>query len=152
MADNDSSAKNDVDQQLTELLDELRVAIPGVEVLFAFLLGVAFTQRFETLTAVQEGVYFGTLLCTAAATALLIAPSAHHRIRSGDDEKERVLAIATRLAIGGLVLVMLSVAGVVFLVADLLYGLVPAVVATGSVAGWFGWFWFGLPLRRMGSS
>lgn len=146
MANEDS--KERVDRELSELLEEVRVAIPGAEVLFAFLLGVAFTSRFETATDLQRNVYFGTLLLTAAATALLIAPTAYHRIRFRDGDKERMLYSATRMAIGSLVLLLLAFAGAVFLVADLLYGSPMAGVAGAAVAGWFLWFWFGLPVTR----
>ena len=67
-------------RELIELLQELRIVIPGVQILFAFLLTVPFSQGFTKLTTVQQYVFFATLLCTAAATALLIAPSAHHRL------------------------------------------------------------------------
>src|SRR5215217_5751023 len=67
-------------RELIELLQELRIVIPGVQVLFAFLLTVPFSQGFTKLDALQRGVFFATLLCTAAATALLIAPSSHHRL------------------------------------------------------------------------
>src|SRR3954468_19990152 len=85
-AERDETPFERADRNLTELLNELRVALPGVQVLFAFLLGVPFTQRFSDLTSYQVDVYYGVLICTAAATAFLIAPSAHHRIefRQGD--------------------------------------------------------------------
>ncbi len=124
------------------------MAIPGVEVLFAFLLGVAFTQRFETLTSLQRTVYFGTLLAAAGATALLIAPSAFHRLRFREDDKEEILSTATRLVIASLVLLLLAVAGVVFIVADLLYSREFASLVAASVAVWFVWFWFLLPIWR----
>jgi len=137
-----------VDQELGELLEELRVAIPGVEVLFAFLLAVAFTQRFETLTSLQRTVYFGTLLAAAGATALLIAPSAFHRLRFREDIKPEILSTSTRLVIASLVLILLAVAGVVFIVADVMYSLEFASLVTALVAAWFVWFWFLLPIWR----
>ena len=136
------------DRDLEQLLEELRVAIPGVEVLFAVLLGVAFTQRFETLTSMQRSVYFGMLLSTAAATALLIAPSAYHRLNFRQNNEEQMLFTATHLAVAGLVLITLSVSGVVFMVADLMFGAVAATTAAASLAGWFAWFWFALPSWR----
>jgi hypothetical protein len=140
--------KERIDRELNELLEEVRVAIPGAEVLFAFLLGVAFTQRFESITSLQRHVYFATLVMTAAATALLIAPSAYHRLRFRGGDKERLLVSATRMAVASLLLLALAVSGVVFLVADLIYARGAAVVAGVSTAGWFLWFWFGLPLTR----
>src|SRR5215212_2666054 len=96
------SEKERLDRNLLELLNELRVALPGVQVLFAFLLTVPFTQRFSTLTATQEKVYYGTLVCTAISTAMLIAPSAHHRINFRQQDKEYIVFLANKLAIGGL--------------------------------------------------
>ena len=142
--------KERIDRELGELLEEVRVAIPGAEVLFAFLLGVAFTQRFESVSALQRHVYFATLVLTAGATALLIAPTAYHRLRFRDGDKERMLFSMTRLAVASLVLLLLAVAGAVFLVADLLYGSVAAGAAGASIGAWFVWFWFGLPLIRRG--
>lgn len=144
--------KERVDRELTELLEEVRVAIPGAEVLFAFLLGVAFTERFTELTSTQRNVYFATLLFTAAATALLIAPAAYHRLNFRDGGKEQLLYSATRMIVTSLVLLLLAVTGVVFLVADLLYSS-PWPAAAGAVsAGWFLWFWFVLPLTRRGTA
>lgn len=99
----------------------MRVAIPGAEVLFAFLLGVAFTERFHQSNELQRTIYFGVLLTTAAATALLIAPTAYHRVRFREADKERMLFSATRMAITSLVLLTLSISGVVFLVGDVLF-------------------------------
>src|SRR3954463_14783839 len=91
-----------LDRNLNELLNELRVALPGVQVLFAFLLGVPFTQRFKELASYQEDIFYGTLLCAAAATAFLIAPSAHHRIEFRAKDKRHVVFLANRFAIVGL--------------------------------------------------
>ncbi len=142
------SDKERVDRELSELLDEVRVAIPGAEVLFAFLLGVAFTERFTHVTALQRHVYFATLLSTAAATALLIAPSAYHRIRFRDGDKDRLLFTASRMVIGSLVLLLFAVSGAVFLVADIMYASPFAAIASALTAAWFVSFWFALPLLR----
>jgi len=142
------SDKERIDRELSELLDEVRVAIPGAEVLFAFLLGLAFTERFGEATSLQRHVYFATLLCTAAATALLIAPSAYHRIRFRDGDKNRLLYSATRMMIGSLVLLLVAVSGAVFIVADILYVSRVAAVASALTAVWFVSFWFALPLMR----
>ena len=93
--------KERLDRNLLELLNELRVALPGVQVLFAFLLTVPFTQRFTTLTATQEKVYYATLLCTTASTVLLIAPSAHHRINFRQQDKAYIVFLANKLTIVG---------------------------------------------------
>src|SRR5882762_9111842 len=91
-----------LDRNLAELLNELRVALPGVQVLFAFLLGVPFTQRFTELSAYEKDIYFGILVCAAAATAFLIAPSAYHRIEFRLRDKHHIVAIANWFAIVGL--------------------------------------------------
>ena len=100
----DESEKERLDRNLLELLNELRVALPGVQVLFAFLLTVPFTQRFSTLTSTQEKVYYATLLLTTVSTVLLIAPSAHHRINFRQQDKAYIVFLANRLTIAGLAL------------------------------------------------
>jgi hypothetical protein len=137
-----------LDRELIELLNELRVALPGVQVLFAFLLAVPFTQRFERLTAVQEDVFFAAFLCTAVATALLIAPSAYHRLRWREHDKEHMLQMSNRLAIAGTVFLAAAIIAVVYLVTDLIFGLAATLVATLLAAVLFGWLWYGLPLVR----
>ena len=137
-----------LDRNLAELLQELRVALPGVQVLFAFELTVPFTQRFASLTNAQEKIYFGVLLCTAIAAALLIAPSAYHRITFRQQEKEHLVLTANRLAIVGLGFLALAMTGVILLVTDLLFSTAATVVATGCVGLMFATLWYGLPLRR----
>src|SRR3954469_7429703 len=96
-APREETEKERLDRNLTELLNELRVALPGVQVLFAFLLGVPFTQRFAQLAGYQQDVYFSTLVCAAAATAFLIAPSAHHRILFRLQDKRHIVFLANQL-------------------------------------------------------
>ena len=139
--------KQRVDRELSELLEELRVAIPGAEVLFAFLLGVAFTSRFTTLGSLQRNVYFVTMLLAAAAIALLIAPAAHHRLGFRTGDKEALLFASTRMALGALAFILLAIAGALFVVADLLYGTPVALGVAGFIGGWFTWFWFLMPRR-----
>ena len=110
-----------LDRELIEFLNELRVALPGVQVLFAFLLGVPFTQRFGEVSDLQRDVYFLTFLCTAVATALLIAPSAHHRLEWRQGDKEHLLVVSNRLAIAGTAILALAISGTVFVVTDLLF-------------------------------
>jgi predicted membrane channel-forming protein YqfA (hemolysin III family) len=144
----DESQDERLDRELIELLNELRVALPGVQVLFAFLLAVPFTQRFERLTAVQEDVFFAAFLCTAVATALLIAPSAYHRLRWREHDKEQMLQISNRLAIAGTIFLAAAIIAVVYLVTDLIFGLAATLVATLLTTILFGWLWYGLPLVR----
>jgi hypothetical protein len=142
------SEEERLDRNLAELLNELRVALPGVQVLFAFLLGVPFTQRFTALASYQEDVYFGTLVCAAAATAFLIAPSAHHRIEFRLRDKRHIVFQANRYAIIGLAFLALAMTGVVLLVTDLLFGIVATVLATSLNLLLFAMLWYILPFRR----
>src|SRR5947209_9953522 len=137
-----------LNRNLTELLNELRVAIPGVQVLFAFLLGVPFTQRFTQLASYQKDIYFGTLACTAAATALLIAPSAYHRIEFRLRDKRHIVEIANKFAILGLGFLALAMTGVVLLVTNFIFGTAATVIATSLTILLFSLLWYVLPLRR----
>ena len=145
------SHKERVDRELHELLEEVRVALPGAEVLFAFLLGIAFTERFSSVTSLQRSVYFGVLLATAAATALLMAPTAYHRLRFREGDKERMLFTMSRASVAALVLLCLAVSGTIFLVGDVLYDTTVAGLIGAVILGWFVWFWFCLPLVRRSS-
>lgn len=133
-------------RELIELLQELRIVIPGVQVLFAFLLTVPFSQGFTKLDSLQRGVFFATLLCTAAATALLIAPSSHHRVLFRQGVREQRLKLGNMLAILGLAFLVPAMVGVLFVITDLMFGLVAATVVTALVALGFVLLWFVLPL------
>jgi uncharacterized membrane protein YedE/YeeE len=131
-----------------ELLNELRVALPGIQVLFAFLLVVPFNAGFETVTEFQKDVYVATLLTTALATVCLIAPSAHHRIQFRRQDKEFVVVTGNRFAIAGIFLIAVSMSGAILLVISYLFddhigGIVVAVL--GLV---FLLTWFAIPLAR----
>jgi hypothetical protein len=142
------SKEERVNRELIELLNELRVALPGVQVLFAFLLVVPFSNGFPDMTALQRDTYFAAFLATAASTALLIAPSAYHRMQFRTQEKERMLFTSNRLAIAGTVFLALAIGLVSFLVTDVLFKAAAASIVAAATAGWFGWFWYGLPLSR----
>ena len=116
--------------------------------LFAFLLGVPFTQRFAQLAPYQQDIYFGTLVCAAAATAFLIAPSAHHRIEFRLQDKRHIVFLANRFAIAGLAFLALAMTGVVLLVTNFIFGTVTTVVATTLTTLLFTYFWYVMPLRR----
>ena len=138
----------DLDRELIELLNELRVALPGVQVLFAFLLAVPFTGRFRDVTELQKHTFFVALACTLVGSVLLIAPTAYHRIRWRDHDKEAMLRTSNRLALGGTVFLAAAMSAAVFLITDLMYeGLFTAVVVAATV-GLFAWVWYGLPLSR----
>ena len=144
----DESEEQRLDRNLLELLNELRVALPGVQVLFAFLLTVPFTQRFSTLTDTQEEVYYGTLLATAASALLLIAPSAHHRINFRQQDKAYIVFLANKLTIAGLGLLAIAMSCVVWLITDLLYGSTATAIATGVTALVFAVMWYVVPIAR----
>jgi hypothetical protein len=137
-----------INRELLELLNELRVALPGVQVLFAFLLAVPFTQRFPEATDFQRGVFFGTLLCTAISAALLISPSAYHRVHFRQRNKEELLLSSNRLAIAGLGFLAAAMVGAVVLITDVIYGPLATVCFGLGAAALFGWFWAVLPLMR----
>lgn len=137
-----------LDRELKELLDELRVALPGVQVLFAFLLTVAFSQGFAKMTVTQRNVYFATLLATAAASAFLMAPSACHRLRWRRSDKDWLLRFGNRMAITGIALLAISVCGAVFLISDVLFDPSIALSVAAAAAVLFAGLWFVLPLTR----
>ena len=137
-----------LNRELIELLNELRVALPGVQVLFAFMLTVPFSQRFPELTDLQRTAYFLTFLAAALAPVFLIAPTAYHRIRWRDHDKERLLVASTRLAITGTVFLALAITGTVFVVTHVVFNGTLASIVAGMIAGALAWFWFGLPLTR----
>jgi hypothetical protein len=120
--------------------------LPGVQVLFAFLLTVPFSQRFYDLTLLQQFVFFASLLCTTAATLLLIAPSAHQRLLWHQGEREPNLRIENKLTIAGLIFLGPAMSGSIFLITDLIFDLLIASVVTLVMIGAFVWLWFALPL------
>lgn len=148
------SEKERLNRKLNELLQELRVALPGIQVLFAFLLILPFTGPFQDVGERLRDVYFASLMCTAVASALLIAPSAYHRLRWEVLEEEtvkgkaRMMRTAGRLAVAGLVFLGLAMTGVVYLITELLFGLTLAAILSGVLSGTFVWFWFALPLAH----
>jgi predicted membrane channel-forming protein YqfA (hemolysin III family) len=145
----DESEKERLDRNLLELLQELRVAIPGVQVLFAFLLVVPFNQRFPDITSFQRTIYFVTLLLATAATACLIAPTAHHRVEFRAKDKKRIVFAATKLAIVGLVLLAAAMTGAVMLITDMLYHATTVAIVAGVVALGFLSLWFAWPVKRL---
>jgi hypothetical protein len=145
----DEDQKQRRDRELIELLNELRVALRGVQMLFAFLLIVPFSQRFSTVTQLQRYVYLAVLLCAAVSAVLLIAPSSHHRLLWRQHAKEETLAGANRLTIGGLTFLALAMTGAIFLITDVLFGGVAATAATAGLVAAFAWFWYGQPLLRL---
>jgi hypothetical protein len=138
-----------LDRNLGELLQELRVALPGVQVLFAFLLAVPFQQHFQSISQFDKVAYFATLLLTAVSAALLIAPSAYHRLTFRYQQKGRLVFIANRLTIAGLATLAVAMTCAIMLVTNVLFGTVATtVVTTALVLAMFVLLWAVLPLRR----
>jgi hypothetical protein len=144
----DETEEERLDRNLGELLQELRVALPGVQVLFAFLLAVPFQQNFTKITPFQEKVYFATLLLTALSAVLLISPSAYHRLTFRLQQKDHLVFLANRFVIAGLGSLALAMTGAIVLITDVLYGPTATAVTGGLAFLTFVMFWYALPLRR----
>jgi predicted neutral ceramidase superfamily lipid hydrolase len=140
--------KERIDRELIELLNELRVVLPGIQVLFAFLLTMPFSQRFGQITTTQKTTYFISFLCTAVASVLLIAPSVIHRLRFREHDKEQVLKLSNKLTIFGTVFLALAIATVVFVITDVLYGSPLSIVVAAFVATLMLAVWYVTPLAR----
>ncbi|MEA2418770.1 MAG: hypothetical protein QOE60_976 [Thermoleophilaceae bacterium] len=139
------------DRNLQEMLGELRVALPGVQVLFAFLLVVPFNQRFGQVTDFQKTLYLITLLFTTASSICLIAPTAHHRLEFRRQDKEQIVKTGNRIVVAGLALLAIAMTGAVLFVTDVVYGTATTVAAAVGVALAFALLWYAIPLRRMAS-
>ncbi|HEX3609133.1 MAG TPA: DUF6328 family protein [Solirubrobacterales bacterium] len=137
-----------LDRNLGELLQELRVALPGVQVLFAFLLAVPFQQNFTKISAFEKRVYFATLLCTALSAVLLIAPSSYHRITFRLQQKHELVFLANRFTIAGLSFLALAMTGAIVLITDVLFGGIATAITGLAAASTFIALWYVLPLRR----
>jgi Family of unknown function (DUF6328) len=145
MADRESKGER-LDRELMELLQELRVVLPGVQVLLAFLLTVPFQQRFAQLPGSMRNAFFASVVCATLATVLLIAPSAHHRLRWRARDKERLLRIGNKMAIGGTIFLGAAIVLALYVVTNVLFtsdiALWTAAVAALVLVG----VWYALPL------
>ena len=143
MADDDrTKEERKRDRQMAELLQELRVALPGVQILFAFLLTVPFSQGFQKATDFQRDLFFATLLMTAASTVCLIAPTATHRLRFHQGERAYIIESSNRLLIAGLVFLAFAIIGAISLITDYLFDLGghwywPLAIALLLIVLWF---------------
>ena len=142
------SDKERWDRELIELLNELRVALPGVQVLFAFLLAVPLSPTFKDVNGFERAIFFATLASTAVATALLISPSAIHRIDFRNKDKGSMILLFNKLAIYGLFFTALSMVGALTFIADLLYGKYATIFTASISLVMFALLWFLLPIRR----
>jgi hypothetical protein len=147
MAD-EKKSEEDLDRELIELLNELRVALPGVQVLFAFLLAVPFANGWKNVDGSEKAAFFVAFLATAVASALLIAPSAFHRIEWRSHDKEHLLAISNRFTIAGMAFLALAICAVVFLIADYIYNSIAGIVLAALAVVLYGGLWYLLPLAR----
>jgi len=148
LAERDESAAERADRNLAELLQELRVAGLGVQVLFGFLLSIPFTNRFAALSQAQRQLYIATLMLAALSTALLLGPVAYHRLVFRLHQKERLVRAANVMAICGLAAVGLAISAAVLLVTGFVDRGLPAVLITVCTVGLFGGLWFVLPLAH----
>ena len=144
----DESAEERADRNLAELLQELRVAGLGVQVLFGFLLSLPFTNRFGRLSQGQRELYLGTLVLAAVATALLLGPVAYHRLVFRRGQKERLVRAANVMAVAGLAAVGLAVSAAVVLMTGYVTSALAATLITAFVTCMFGLLWFVFPLAR----
>ena len=147
-AEHGETEKERLDRNLQDLLQGLRVALPGVQVLFAFLLVLPFQQAFAQVTDFQKDVYYTTLISTALASVFLIAPSARHRARFRDNDKRWVVLTGNRLATIGMVFLGVAITGVLLLITDVLFSLQAALLAALGLATLLGWLWFVSPFLR----
>jgi uncharacterized protein DUF6328 len=150
MADDDrgpepgESPKARHDRELIELLNELRVALPGVQVLFAFLLAVPFANGWKRVNDFQRDVFFVAFIATAISSALLIAPSAFHRLRWRVEDKGKIVSLSNGLSIAGLFFLAISIVSVVLLVTDFIFDRTTALATTIAIALVYLVLWYGL--------
>lgn len=144
---NESEAER-LDRNLMELIQELRVAIPGIQFLFAFLLVVPFQQGWAGVTDFQRTVYYATLLLTVSSSICLLAPTARHRLRFRELDKEWVVNSANRLLVAGLVFLAGAICGAVTLITLVVYDDALAITVLAAMVVLIGWFWFAAPTVR----
>ena len=150
----DEDAGERLDRQWNELLQELRLAQTGTQILFAFLLSIAFQNRFQDADAFTHGVYAVTLIASALAVGLFLAPVSFHRIVYRHKIRDRMLPVANRMAIGGLIFLVLAMAGGVLLALDVVLPRAIAILIVVLVLLWFAVFWYAVPawVRRTSAS
>jgi hypothetical protein len=147
-SEREESYEQRLNRQLDQLLNELRVAMPGVQVLFAFLLAVPFQQRFAAVSEFQKQVYFFTLLASAAASAFFIAPTAYHRILFREGDKPHLIKVASQFALAGLIALALAMNGALLLITDVLFKETTVLITVGVSLTLFITLWFVLGLKR----
>ncbi len=146
----DETEAERLDRNLNELLQEVRVALPGVQVLFAFLLTVPFSQGFAGLSTFERDAYFAVLALTALSTALLIAPTAYHRVLFRAGKKPEIVAYSNRVVILGLIALALAMGCAIALIAHLVFGTASAIIVLVAALLLFGLLWGVIPLAARG--
>jgi hypothetical protein len=142
----EETPKERADRELIELLNELRVVLPGITVLLGFLLAVPFARGWTRVTTFQRDVFIVAFLSTAVSVAFLAAPSSYHRLRFRHGNRERMLSIGNRLAIAGIAAAAVSLEAVVLLVTDFVVSRGFAIAATAALFVVVVVLWYGLPL------
>jgi hypothetical protein len=148
----EETRKERVNRELIELLNELRVALPGVQFLFAFLLIVPFQQTRDTLTDFQLDVYYVALIASAVASGLLIAPAAQHRVLFRQHAKENLLKRSHRSAFAGLIALGVAICAALLLVVDVLFDETKAWLTAGIVGALLIWWWIAVPFWKRARS
>lgn len=148
-----TGARDEEREELRQLSEDLRVMLPGVQVLFGFLLILPFTSSLPERSAWDRALYFIAFVSAATAVAFFIAPSAQHRLRWRENAEEQLLETGNRLALIGTLFLSISVTAVLLLITKLLYGPISGIgAATGGATSFF-WLWYGLPrLQRIRKS
>jgi cation transport ATPase len=141
------SPKERHDRELIELLNELRVALPGVQVLFAFLLAVPFSRGYARVSSFEKHVFFLSLLATAVSSVFLIAPTTFHRLRWRVEDKEHIVRVGNVLAIAGLFFLAVAMVTAVLMIGDFLFGRAVGLATALSFGAFLLVLWYGIALR-----
>ena len=143
----DETPKERADRELIELLNELRVVLPGVTVMLGFLLAVPFAKGWPKVTGFERDVFVVAFLASAVSVALLTAPSSYHRLRFRHGDKAHMVRVGNRLAIAGIAASAVSLDAVVLLVMSNVVSQTAGIVTAACLAVLVGLLWYGLPLR-----
>ncbi|MGH3767102.1 MAG: DUF6328 family protein [Pseudonocardiaceae bacterium] len=135
-------------RNINDLLQELRVALAGVQILFGFLLSIVFTDAYRRASHVQHTAHLVAVLFAVVSVALMTAPAAWHRLLFRQGQRLEILRVSNGFAIAGLVCLAAAMSSTVFLLADVVLGGWPAILAGAVTAVGFGLLWFALPLRQ----
>jgi Family of unknown function (DUF6328) len=149
---NGESKGERLDRELMELLQGLRVVMPGVQVLLAFLLTVPFQQRFAQLPGSLRNAFFASIACATLATVLLIAPSTHHRLLFRTRDKDWLIRVGNQMALWGTVLLGAAIVLALYVVTNVLFTSELALLTAAAAVLVFAGVWYALPLARRSSA